>query len=122
LRIGFLLGLLTNIVLVGLTAGRIYHTRRLARNAEIAVVRRYNTAVAMVLESGAILTTWVVIYVILRSLNVPPTAWRVFRGGLAMLLNIVPTMIVVRVGLGHSINESERTRVSTFKADKEGSV
>jgi hypothetical protein len=122
LRIGFLLGLLTNLVLVGLTAGRIYHKRRLVRNLETAVVRRYNTAVAMVLESGTILTLWVVIYVILRSMNVPPTVWRVFRGGLAILLNIVPTLIVVRVGLGHSINESERTRVSTFKAESEKST
>ncbi|KAJ7242562.1 hypothetical protein B0H12DRAFT_1326004 [Mycena haematopus] len=118
LRIGFLLGVFTNIVLVGLTAGRIYHKRRVARNLQTDVVRRYNTAVAMVLESGTILTVWVVIYVILRSMNVPPTVWRVFRGGLAILLNIVPTLIVVRVGLGHSINESERTRVSTFKSEK----
>ncbi|KAJ7837361.1 hypothetical protein B0H14DRAFT_2791508, partial [Mycena olivaceomarginata] len=125
LRIGFLLGLLTNIVLVGLTAGRIFNTRRTARNLQSAVARRYNTAIAMVLESGLILTTWVVIYLLLRSLA-PPTTWRVFRGGLAILLNIVPTMIVVRVGLGHSINESERTRVgsvnesttSTIKSDK----
>ncbi|KAK7048100.1 hypothetical protein R3P38DRAFT_2867362 [Favolaschia claudopus] len=114
LRIGFLLSLLTNMVLVGLTAGRIFHTRRLSiRRLDADVVRRYNTAMAMILESGAILTAWVIIYVILRSLDVPPTVWRVFRGGLAMLLNIVPTMIVVRVGLGHSINDSERTKVGT---------
>ncbi|KAJ6495024.1 hypothetical protein C8R45DRAFT_1094701 [Mycena sanguinolenta] len=117
LRIGFLLGLLTNIVLVGLTAGRIYYKRRMGRNLQTDVIRRYNTAIAMVLESGTILTVWVVIYLILRSMT-PPTVWRIFRGGLAMLLNIVPTLIVVRVGLGHSINESERTRIGTVTSEK----
>jgi len=112
LRIGFALSVLTNIVLVGLTAGRILHTRRVARRAGMQTdVRRFNTAVAMVLESGAILCAWVIVYVILRSIS-PPTTWRVFRGGMAMLLNIVPTMIVVRVGLGHAI-DSENTKISS---------
>ncbi|KAJ6495028.1 hypothetical protein C8R45DRAFT_162754 [Mycena sanguinolenta] len=89
----------------------------MGRNLQTDVIRRYNTAIAMVLESGTILTVWVVIYLILRSMT-PPTVWRIFRGGLAMLLNIVPTLIVVRVGLGHSINESERTRIGTVTSEK----
>ncbi|KAJ6541781.1 hypothetical protein B0H19DRAFT_1174632 [Mycena capillaripes] len=118
LRIGFALSVLTNIVLVGLTAGRILHTRRVARRAGMRTdVRRFNTAVAMVLESGAILCAWVVVYVILRSIS-PPTTWRVFRGGLAMLLNIVPTMIIVRIGLGHAI-DSESTKISSGNWKKE---
>ncbi|KAJ6486045.1 hypothetical protein C8R47DRAFT_526509 [Mycena vitilis] len=129
LRIGFALSVLTNIILVGLTVGRIWHSRRIARGVGMqnGVVRRYNTALAMVLESGAILCAWVVVYVILRSMS-PPTVWRVFRGGLAMLLNIVPTLIVVRVGLGHTINklgsldDPEGTRVETWKAKSSGAV
>jgi len=123
LRIGFALGVFTNIILVGLTAGRIWHTRRIARGVGMQsdVVRRYNTAVAMVLESGGILCAWVIAYVILRSLA-PPTVWRVFRGGLAQLLNIVPTLIVVRVGLGHTINGTDSTRVGWKAKESTGSV
>ncbi|KAJ7053943.1 hypothetical protein C8F01DRAFT_1165403 [Mycena amicta] len=112
LRIGFVLGVLTNMVLVGLTAGRILFTRRRAKHLGIQaeVMRRYNNATAMILESGAIICLWVIIYVILRSMNVAPTIWRAFRGGLPQLLNIVPTMIIVRVGLGHAI--SARTAAS----------
>jgi len=117
LRIGFLLGVLTNILLVGLIAGRILFTRKNARRLGIQpdVVRRYNNATAMILESGAIICVWVVTYVVLRSLNVPPTVWRAFRGGLPQLLNIVPTLIIVRVGLGHAIDAktSMRSGMST---------
>ncbi|KAF7307569.1 hypothetical protein MIND_00551700 [Mycena indigotica] len=120
LRIGFLLGVLTNLVLVGLTAGRILFTRHRARQLGIQadVVRKYNNATAMILESGAIISVWTVIYVILRSMNVPDTVWRAFRGGLPQLLNIVPTLIIVRVGLGHAIDArttTSGTMVSTWK-------
>jgi len=129
LRIGFSLGVLTNIVLVGLTAGRIWYTRRVVHGLQSDVVRgmksdvkrQYNTALAMVLESGAILCAWVVVYVIVRSIS-PPTCWRVFRGGLAQLLNIVPTLIIVRVGLEKTIRDSdEGTKVDTFKAKESSS-
>jgi len=116
LRIGFALSVLTNIVLVGLTAGRILFTRRKARIAGMhhEVLERYNTATAMVLESGGILCAWVIVYVVLRSIA-PPTVWRVFRGGMAQILNIVPTLIVVRVGLGNS-----RGNDSTLKGSQRG--
>ncbi|KAJ7455944.1 hypothetical protein B0H11DRAFT_1965412 [Mycena galericulata] len=110
LRIGFALGVLTNLVLVGLTAGRIWHTRGKARQLmKNEVVRRYTTATAMILESGAIVCAWVVVYVILRSLS-PPTVWRIFRGGLAQMLNIVPILIVVRVGLQQSLQTTATWR------------
>ncbi|KAJ7664925.1 hypothetical protein B0H17DRAFT_1091199 [Mycena rosella] len=109
LRIGFLLSVLTNLLLVGLTAGRVWHTRHKARGfLKKEVARRYNTAVIMILESGAILCAWTVAYVVFRSIS-PPTVWRVFRGGLAQILNIVPTLIVVRVGLGHTVDEANGT-------------
>jgi len=119
LRIGFALSVLTNIVLVGLTAGRILFTRRKAQVAGLhaEVLQRYNSATAMVLESGGILCAWVVAYVIMRSIS-PPTVWRVFRGGMAQILNIVPTLIVVRVGLGHSMSGSDSTLKGSMKGEK----
>jgi len=119
LRFGFALSVLTNIVLVGLTAGRILFTRRKAQIAGMhrQVLERYNTATAMVLESGGILCAWVIAYVILRSIS-PPTVWRVFRGGMAQILNIVPTLIVVRVGLGHSMSGSDSTLKGSQRGEK----
>ncbi|KAJ7069058.1 hypothetical protein B0H15DRAFT_122640 [Mycena belliarum] len=109
LRIGFALSVFTNLLLVGLTAGRIWYTRRRAHGfLEKSVAARYNTAIMMVLESGGILCAWVVAYVVVRSIS-PPTVWRVFRGGMAQMLNIAPTLIVVRVGLGHTIQETTGT-------------
>ncbi|KAJ7603125.1 hypothetical protein FB45DRAFT_152455 [Roridomyces roridus] len=104
LRFGFALGLLTNIVIVGLTASRIWMTRAKAvsRNVSDTTIQRYNTALAMVLESGAIICAWTIAYVITRSLCQPPV-WRIFRGGLAQLLNIGPILIVVRVGLSQTL-------------------
>ncbi|KAJ7762369.1 hypothetical protein DFH07DRAFT_956844 [Mycena maculata] len=116
LPVGFSLGLLTNIVLVGLTAGRILYTRFKLRGLQNHEARRYNTAAAMITESGAIVCAWTVVYVIVRSLS-PPTVWRIFRGGLAQILNIVPILIVVRVGLGHSLQGTE-TQNKTLTDEK----
>ncbi|KAJ6628629.1 hypothetical protein B0H10DRAFT_161518 [Mycena sp. CBHHK59/15] len=96
LRIGFMLSVLTNIVLVGLTAGRIWHTQRTTRSfLPSSVGRRYNTATTMILESGAILCAWVV------------------AGGLAQIVNIVPTLIIVRVGLGNSLKETSKEKAAS---------
>ncbi|KAJ7201427.1 hypothetical protein GGX14DRAFT_656825 [Mycena pura] len=122
LRIGFLLGVLTNILIVGLSAGRMLHTRRRARSVGPAeLVRKFNNATAMILESGAIVFVWVLVYIILRSMA-PPTIWRVFRGGLAQLLNIAPTMIVVRVGLGYTIGARTATTGSETWNEKASSA
>ncbi|KAJ7492064.1 hypothetical protein FB451DRAFT_1165242 [Mycena latifolia] len=118
LRIGFILSVVINLLLVGLTAGRIWYTRRKARGfLQKDVLLKYNTATVMMLESGAILCAWVVAYVVVRSIS-PPTVWRIFRGGLAQMLNIVPTLIVVRVGLGHTIQET----TANFGGSTQGSM
>ncbi|KAF7302805.1 hypothetical protein MKEN_01242300 [Mycena kentingensis (nom. inval.)] len=124
LRVGFILGVLTNILLVGLIAGRIMYTRRNAKRLGIEdAVRRYNNATAMIIESGAIICLWTVIYVVARSIA-PETVWRAFRGGLPQLLNIVPTLIIVRVGLGHAIDAQTtmQTRVGTAGASSSDKV
>ncbi|KAJ6601222.1 hypothetical protein DFH09DRAFT_1302522 [Mycena vulgaris] len=118
LRIGFILSVFTNLLLVGLTAGRIFYTRHKARGIlKNDVLRRYNTATAMILESGGLVCAWTLAYVVVRSIS-PPTVWRVFRGGLAQMLNIVPTLIVVRVGLGHTIEEVNGSRNGTWSGNE----
>ncbi|KAJ6523012.1 hypothetical protein B0H19DRAFT_1085857 [Mycena capillaripes] len=93
-------------------ARRVWHLRRFARRTGMQTdLRRYYTAVTMVyacpvpsalrlthtfqansLESGAILCAWLV---------APSMTWRVFCGGFAQSLNIVPKMDVVRVRSGN---------------------
>ncbi|KAJ6592522.1 hypothetical protein B0H19DRAFT_1364997 [Mycena capillaripes] len=109
-------------------AGRIWHPRRFARRTVMQTdVHRYHTAVTMVyacpvpsalrltrtfransLESGAILCAWVVAAFMLAPCISQTVidrdrqmTWRVFCGGFAQLLNIVPKMDVMRVRSGN---------------------
>ncbi|KAJ7152554.1 hypothetical protein C8R46DRAFT_481996 [Mycena filopes] len=101
----FVFAALTNLVLVLFTAGRIWSARRDALHIfeGKSVRNRYNTAVAMTLESG-------VIYFIVTVVLVATTEQHLFNQailGIAIhLINIVPTLIVVRVGLGHYIQDT----------------
>ncbi|KAJ7152553.1 hypothetical protein C8R46DRAFT_1042810 [Mycena filopes] len=85
---------LTNLVLVLFTAGRIWSACRDSLHVfEGNTVRSYNTAVAMTLESGAI-------YFIVTVILLTTTKSYLFNQ------NIVPTLIAVRVGLGHYIQDT----------------
>ncbi|KAJ7244990.1 hypothetical protein B0H12DRAFT_1308171 [Mycena haematopus] len=105
-RIGFVFAIVTNLVLTGLTAGRIWWTRR-----ELQIVgqgkftQRYTNAISVLLESGAAYCLFL-IFVILaltfgRKANSGPTAtFASFAYGAAgQLVNIVPTIFIVRMGL-----------------------
>ncbi|KAJ7859258.1 hypothetical protein B0H13DRAFT_2672346, partial [Mycena leptocephala] len=58
--------LLTNVVLAGLTAGRIWWARRELHAAlsESAITLRYNTAITMILESGSIYCATVIVTIV----------------------------------------------------------
>ncbi|KAJ7640097.1 hypothetical protein DFH06DRAFT_630959 [Mycena polygramma] len=114
-RIPFAMTFATNVVLLGLTAGRIWWIRRDACIVLApAHTRKYNTAIAMILESGAIYCLTVLIYLILYTLSYqnssPVTA--VFSASVPQMMNIAPMLTIVRVGLGRSIGafvtESQR--------------
>ncbi|KAJ7865550.1 hypothetical protein B0H13DRAFT_2561976, partial [Mycena leptocephala] len=102
-RIVFTLNLFTNFVLMILTAGRIWwvtRTQRAVFGAEFTP--RYNAAIAILLESGALYCCGLIFQVV--SLSVQDsfaTAVYLSHGTIGQLVNIVPTLIVVRVGLGH---------------------
>ncbi|KAJ6594734.1 hypothetical protein B0H19DRAFT_1247382 [Mycena capillaripes] len=67
-RIAFAMVLLTNVMLTVLTAGRIWWMRRDACLVlESAHVRKYDTAIAIVLESGAIYCLAIIISLIVGS-------------------------------------------------------
>ncbi|KAJ7085329.1 hypothetical protein C8R43DRAFT_1051517 [Mycena crocata] len=105
-RVPFSMGA-TNILLMSLTAGRIWYIRREGQVVTGQRFRkRYNTAVAIILESGLLYCICVIIYVVSVSLNHGSTFATIFNGvswGMVQLgVNIVPTLILVRVGMGRS--------------------
>ncbi|KAJ7116218.1 hypothetical protein C8R43DRAFT_1038363 [Mycena crocata] len=109
-RIAYLMSVFTNVLLMMLTAGRIWWIRRAASVlSESSWVRRYNTVIAIILESGAFYCLSVVIYVAAGSVpspnrNLLPVTV-IFRAALPMIVNIAPTLIIVRVEQGTSFGE-----------------
>ncbi|KAJ6562118.1 hypothetical protein B0H19DRAFT_1143619 [Mycena capillaripes] len=102
IRIPFGFALLTNVVLLGLTVGRIWYKRRQAAVLLGATLqRRYTTTLEIVLESGLVYVAAVLLYLISISKSVPPytTFQNICWGSLAQLVNIVPMMILVLVAL-----------------------
>jgi len=122
---------ITNILLMCLTAGRIWYIRRQTRPlTEQSSQKRYGTAIAIIFESGVLYSLCVIIYVISTSINstsasasLPQQTYAsrtIFKGvAWAMVqigVNIVPTLILVRVGLGRSTeNTLPTTLASNFK-------
>ncbi|KAJ6529449.1 hypothetical protein DFH09DRAFT_1185129 [Mycena vulgaris] len=111
-RVPFTMATTTNILLMCLTAGRIWYIGRQAQTVTGQRFRqRYDTAVAIILESGLLYCLCAIIYVISASLNSGSAsamifngvAWGLFQlGVVSCFSNIVPTLILVRVGLGRS--------------------
>ncbi|KAJ6460454.1 hypothetical protein C8R47DRAFT_1226227 [Mycena vitilis] len=110
-RVPFSMGGVTAIVLMILTAGRIWYIRRQVGNLTGHVRKRYDTAVAIILESGVLYCICVVIYVISISIKQNSAFATIFNGVawafVQLGVNIVPTLILVRVGMGRS---TENTR------------
>ncbi|KAJ7673542.1 hypothetical protein B0H17DRAFT_1183205 [Mycena rosella] len=89
------------------TLGRIWYIRHEAYIVNGTTFRkRYDTAIAMILESGSIYCVGIILWIISRSLpNQSDSSTQIFTGFTEGLVeqgvNIVPTLILVRVGMGH---------------------
>ncbi|KAJ6585843.1 hypothetical protein B0H19DRAFT_1228090 [Mycena capillaripes] len=96
----------TNVLLMFLTAGRIWWISRGA-SAKLGpdVGKRCKTAIAMILESGALYCTPGILYLIFLSIR--PSSTQVIFAALAQIVGIAPTIMVVRVGLGKSVDSVE---------------
>ncbi|KAJ7200239.1 hypothetical protein C8J57DRAFT_442633 [Mycena rebaudengoi] len=95
----------TNLTLTGLTAGRIWWTRRYLRIvSETKVVKRYNTAIAMIIESGAAYLLLGTLYIIpVSSTSTSNILWNsAISSACEQLLNIIPMVVIVRISLGRS--------------------
>ncbi|KAF7335160.1 hypothetical protein MSAN_02349100 [Mycena sanguinolenta] len=100
---------LTNVMLMGLTAGRVWWIARGARMIMgPAVVKQYRTVIAMILESGALYVAPSIIYLILVAVRPVPS--QVIFAMLAQIVGIAPTIIVVRVGMGNSVDSVDSFR------------
>ncbi|CAE6509554.1 unnamed protein product [Rhizoctonia solani] len=92
----FLLSLVTNILTTGLISYRILAT---ARKVSASIdIRPYMGGLAVVVESAAIYTTALVVYLIVYVSRT--NAQYILFCALCPIIGIVPTLIIVRVGLG----------------------
>ncbi|KAJ7827413.1 hypothetical protein B0H13DRAFT_2680435, partial [Mycena leptocephala] len=108
-RLAFGMMVLTNVMLMALTAGRIWWIRRdVVAVLEPSVTRTYDTVIAMILESGAIYCISIIVYLIavvrLNKLDSSP-AISVFRATIPQIMNIAPILIIVRVGSERSAGD-----------------
>ncbi|KAJ7744100.1 hypothetical protein B0H16DRAFT_1560202 [Mycena metata] len=111
----------TNLTLVAFTVGRIWWIRRDAMRVfhGAEVLNCYNTAIAMILESGALL----LVPTILVIMPTPAVLRDILKGIAVHLINIAPTLIVVCVGLGHDIQDTVQSlHGNTFTAHPQVSI
>ncbi|KAF7333328.1 hypothetical protein MVEN_02348100 [Mycena venus] len=106
IRIPYSISAATNLVLTFSTAGRIWWMRRAASHVGLgkALRGRYNTAMAIILESGAIYCTAAIFFIVVASQN---EEIYVIGGGIEQqLINIIPTFTLVYVGLNNRVEDA----------------
>ncbi|KAJ7486127.1 hypothetical protein B0H11DRAFT_2017048 [Mycena galericulata] len=95
----------TNFILTCLTVGRIWWTRRhLKLVGQTKIIQRYNTAMAMLLESSVLYFLVWCIGMIASSFpgsnsDTGSPATNLFYGFADQLMNIIPTLVIVQVSL-----------------------
>ncbi|EEB89087.1 hypothetical protein MPER_12862 [Moniliophthora perniciosa FA553] len=105
---------LTNLVLTGLLAGRIWYIRH--TNSKLlgrVYTKRYSALIAIILESGALYPLFLIANIVLTFGDFPvKQRLRIFHAAaiisnlLGLVAAIAPTLIVVRAGLGISIEQT----------------
>ncbi|KAJ6541792.1 hypothetical protein B0H19DRAFT_1268745 [Mycena capillaripes] len=104
-----MISLTTTVILVGLSAGRIWWLARTARfTLGAKVASQYYTTCAMILESGALYCAGGIAFLVLATSIRTGTTERLVSdlisgAVLGQLVGIAPTIIAVRVGLGQSV-------------------
>ncbi|KAJ7455847.1 hypothetical protein FB451DRAFT_1564853 [Mycena latifolia] len=105
------LTLATNIVVSILTAGRIWWISRRycpMQSSKSSAKSPYGSTIAIILESGIIYSAFVVARIAVDNVD-PVTVSFMVTEMLRQIMGIVPTLIIVRVGLGISIESSSST-------------
>ncbi|KAJ7653625.1 hypothetical protein DFH06DRAFT_1417230 [Mycena polygramma] len=98
-RVPYITATSTNLLLIILTAGRIWWIRRDALHvgSNRTLRKRYSSVMAMIVESGAIYCATTILLTFTYPL--PGTPFLMVQAAAMHLVNIVPTLIIVRVGL-----------------------
>jgi len=104
----YALTLATNIVVSVLTAGRIWWIGRQYRLAQSSKSSTYGSSIVIILESGMIYSMFVVARIAVDNVQ-PFSVVILVTEMLRQVMGIVPTLIIVRVGLGISVESSSST-------------
>jgi len=118
----FALTLATNIVVTSLTAGRIWWICRRARvDGKTDAQKRSMAALSIIIESGMIYPAFVVALIVVEQYhNFDEVVVEMLR----QVVGIVPTLIIVRVGLGlgaQGAESSAAAKSSNLQLDNEAS-
>jgi len=107
------LTLTLNVILTTLTAGRIAW---FARNADFLLgqrlIQRYNATIAILVESGFIYSVYITLDLATLKNKI---GHAILDAGLIQIVGIVPTLIIVQVGLGRELHNLETSRNSTLQ-------
>ncbi|KAJ7354434.1 hypothetical protein DFH08DRAFT_854840 [Mycena albidolilacea] len=118
----FALSLAINVLVTTLTAGRIWWICRKARSYLTTDVQRRSVAsVSIIVESGVIYSVSVLMYLILGAIPSAVIVQDPVVEMLAQVVGIVPTLIIVRVGLGvhvQSVEKSVKTATNTSEESR----
>ncbi|KIK57441.1 hypothetical protein GYMLUDRAFT_46320 [Collybiopsis luxurians FD-317 M1] len=113
----FILALVTNLTVTFLAAGRLYWLTRnrewhILGTIESELFRRYRKAFMILVESGGLYSLALGLFLILCDGNANEGAALIVQSSLAQIMGIVPTSIIVIVGLGKefSSQSDEETR------------
>ncbi|KAG6911029.1 hypothetical protein DXG01_005445 [Tephrocybe rancida] len=91
-----------NVVITGLTAGRIAYIGKYARAMlGTGVPYALSMCAAVMIESGTVYTVYVSLDLAFRT---NPTANIILDGGLIQIVGIMPTLILVQISLGRASN------------------
>ncbi|KAJ7268112.1 hypothetical protein B0H12DRAFT_1067888 [Mycena haematopus] len=102
--------LATNVLVTGLTAGRIWWIGHQARvHLKPDMRARYLASISIIVESGVIYSAGILTYLILGAIPFTLPAQDPTVEMLAQFVGIVPTLIIVRVGLGVSVQSRSNT-------------
>ncbi|KAJ7213045.1 hypothetical protein GGX14DRAFT_446149 [Mycena pura] len=113
----FALTLATNVIVTVLTAGRIWWLCRKAQNyLQTDLQRRYLSAISILVESGVAYSAAVLAYLIFGAFESTNIMQEPIWEALAQLVGIVPTLIIVRVGMGVSVQSFEPTAKAATSA------
>ncbi|KAJ2918088.1 hypothetical protein MD484_g2304, partial [Candolleomyces efflorescens] len=78
-----------------------------------SLLQRYNATITILIESGVLYSTYMILDLAFQN---DPSASTILDAGLIQVVGIMPTLIIVQVGLGRAIHENERGGVGSLNA------